>query len=190
MKTLLEKLSAIRLVPVVVIHDADKAVPLAKALLDNGCACMEITFRTPAAAEAIARISREVSGMLVGAGTLLTPEQAQAACRAGASFGVAPGFDPQVVKAAAGMDFLFVPGVSTASEMSQALSLGCLFQKFFPAETAGGVRMLKSLLAAFRHTGVRIMPTGGINAGNHRLLAGNPGSGRLRRFLDLRISPH
>lgn len=88
------------------------------------------------------------------------------------------------------MDFLFVPGVSTASEMSQALSLGCLFQKFFPAETAGGVRMLKSLLAAFRHTGVRIMPTGGINAGNHRLLAGNPGSGRLRRFLDLRISPH
>lgn len=97
--------------------------------------------------------------MLVGAGTLLTPEQAQAACRGGASFGVAPGFDPQVVKAAAGMDFLFVPGVSTASEMSQALSLGCLFQKFFPAETAGGVRMLKSLLAAFRHTGVRIMPT-------------------------------
>lgn len=73
MKTLLEKLSAIRLVPVVVIHDADKAVPLAKALLDNGCACMEITFRTPAAAEAIARISREVPGMLVGAGTLLTP---------------------------------------------------------------------------------------------------------------------
>lgn len=70
MKTLLEKLSAIRLVPVVVIHDADKAVPLAKALLDNGCACMEITFRTPAAAEAIARISREVSGMLVGAGRL------------------------------------------------------------------------------------------------------------------------
>lgn len=130
MKTLLEKLSAIRLVPVVVIHDADKAVPLAKALLDNGCACMEITFRTSAAAEAIARISREVPGMLVGAGTLLTPEQAQAACRAGASFGVAPGFDPQVVKAAAGMDFLFVPGVSTASEMSQALSLGCLFQKF------------------------------------------------------------
>lgn len=166
MKTLLEKLSAIRLVPVVVIHDADKAVPLAKALLDNGCACMEITFRTPAAAEAIARISREVPGMLVGAGTLLTPEQAQAACRAGASFGVAPGFDPQVVKAAAEMDFLFVPGVSTASEMSQALSLGCLFQKFFPAEAAGGVRMLKSLLAAFRHTGVRIMPTGGINAGN------------------------
>ncbi|QHV14947.1 bifunctional 4-hydroxy-2-oxoglutarate aldolase/2-dehydro-3-deoxy-phosphogluconate aldolase [Akkermansia muciniphila] len=166
MKTLLEKLIAVKLVPVVVIHDADKALPLAKALLDNGCGCMEITFRTPSAAEAITRISRELPGMLVGAGTLLTPEQAQAARRAGASFGVAPGFDPQVVKAAAALDFPFVPGVSTASEISQALSLGCLFQKFFPAEAAGGVKMLKSLLAAFRHTGVRIMPTGGINAGN------------------------
>lgn len=166
MKTLLEKLSAIKLVSVVVLHDADKAVPLAQALLDNGCGCMEITFRTPAAAEAISRISREVPGMLVGAGTLLTPQQAEEACKAGASFGVAPGFDPQVVQAAAELGFLFVPGVSTASEMSQALSRGCLFQKFFPAEAAGGVKMLKSLLAAFRHTGVRIMPTGGINAGN------------------------
>lgn len=166
MNTLLEKLSAVKLVPVVVIHDADKAVPLAKALLDNGCGCMEITFRTPAAVEAIARISRKLPGMLVGAGTLLAPEQARAARQAGASFGVAPGFDPQVVKAAVALDFPFVPGVSTASEMSQALSLGCLFQKFFPAEAAGGVKMLQSLLAAFRHTGVRIMPTGGVNAGN------------------------
>ena len=155
MNTLLEKLSAIRLVPVVVINDAEKAVPLARALMDNGCGCMEITFRTAAAAEAIARISREVPDMQV--------EQAR---HAGASFGVAPGFDPLVVKAASALGFPFVPGVSTASEMSQALSLGCLFQKFFPAEAAGGVKMLKSLLGAFRHTGVRIMPTGGIHAGN------------------------
>lgn len=159
MNTLLEKLSAIRLVPVVVINDAEKAVPLARALMDNGCGCMEITFRTAAAAEAIARISREVPDMLVGAGTLLTPEQVEQARHAGASFGVAPGFDPLVVKAASALGFPFVPGVSTASEMSQALSLGCLFQKFFPAEAAGGVKMLKSLLGAFRHTGVRIMPT-------------------------------
>ena len=165
MNTLLEKLSAIRLVPVVVINDAEKAVPLARALMDNGCGCMEITFRTAAAAEAIARISREVPDMLVGAGTLLTPEQVEQARHAGASFGVAPGFDPLVVKAASALGFPFVPGVSTASEMSQALSLGCLFQKFFPAEAAGGVKMLKSLLGAFRHTGVRIMPTGGIHAG-------------------------
>lgn len=144
MNTLLEKLSAIRLVPVVVINDAEKAVPLARALMDNGCGCMEITFRTAAAAEAIARISREVPDMLVGAGTLLTPEQVEQARHAGASFGVAPGFDPLVVKAASALGFPFVPGVSTASEMSQALSLGCLFQKFFPAEAAGGVKMLKS----------------------------------------------
>lgn len=166
MNTLLEKLSAIKLVPVVVLNDPDKAVPLAQTLLDNGCGCMEITFRTSAAAEAIARISREVPSMLVGAGTLLTPEQVAQARNAGATFGVAPGFDPQVVKAASGLGFLFVPGISTASEMSQSLSMGCLFQKFFPAEAAGGVKMLKSLLGAFRHTGVRIMPTGGIHAGN------------------------
>lgn len=83
MNTLLEKLSAIRLVPVVVINDAEKAVPLARALMDNGCGCMEITFRTAAAAEAIARISREVPDMLVGAGTLLTPEQVEQARHAG-----------------------------------------------------------------------------------------------------------
>lgn len=166
MKTLLNRLCAIKIVPVVVLQDVEKAVPLAQTLLDSGCGCMEITFRTPAAASSIARIVKEVPEMLVGAGTLLTPEQVREAHEAGASFGVAPGFDPLVVKAAGELDFLFVPGIATASEMSQALSLGCLFQKFFPAEAAGGVNMLNSLLAAFRHTGVRIMPTGGINAGN------------------------
>lgn len=166
MKTLLNRLCAIKIVPVVVLQDVEKAVPLAQTLLDSGCGCMEITFRTPAAAASIARIVKEVPEMLVGAGTLLTPEQVRQAHEARASFGVAPGFDPLVVKAAGELDFLFVPGIATASEMSQALSLGCLFQKFFPAEAAGGVNMLKSLLAAFRHTGVRIMPTGGINAGN------------------------
>ncbi len=166
MNELIDKLAAIKLVPVVVLNDAKHAVPLAKTLLANGCACMEITFRTAAAADSIAAIAREVPGMLVGAGTLLTPEQVEAAHRAGATFGVAPGFDPAVIAKAQELGFPFAPGVATASEMSQALAMGCIFQKFFPAEAAGGTKMLKSLMGAFRHTGVRIMPTGGVNAEN------------------------
>ncbi len=166
MNSLIEQLSAVKLVPVVVLNDAAYAVPLARTLLENGCPCMEITFRTAAAADAIAAIFREVPEMLVGAGTLLTPEQVEQAQLAGATFGVAPGFDPAVVAKAQELDFPFVPGISTASEMSQALAMGCVFQKFFPAEAAGGVNMLKSLMGAFRHTGIRIMPTGGVNAAN------------------------
>ncbi len=166
MNTILEKLAAIRLVPVVVLDDAAHALPLARTLMQNGCACMEITFRTAAAAASIAAIARELPDMLVGAGTLLSPEQVAQAQQAGAAFGVAPGFDPDVVAKAQQLGFPFVPGISTASEMSRALAAGCSFQKFFPAEAAGGRPMLKSLLGAFRHTGVRLMPTGGINAAN------------------------
>ncbi|MCD8283320.1 MAG: bifunctional 4-hydroxy-2-oxoglutarate aldolase/2-dehydro-3-deoxy-phosphogluconate aldolase [Opitutae bacterium] len=166
MDQLAEKLSSFKLVPVVVINDAKKAVPLAHALLENGCGCMEITFRTDSAAEAVSAIANGVPEMLVGAGTLLTPAQVVRAKAAGATFGVAPGFDPVVVKAAQENALPFVPGVSTAGEISRALSLGCKFLKFFPAEAAGGVKMLKALMGAFRHTNVRIMPTGGINAAN------------------------
>lgn len=166
MDTILAALSALKLVPVVVLNDAEKAVPLARTLMEAGCNGIEITFRTEAAAASISRIAAEVPGMLIGAGTLLTAEQVERAKAAGATFGVAPGFDPAVVSAARASGFPFIPGVATASEMSQALTLGCVFQKFFPAEPAGGTKMLNALLAAFRHTGVRIMPTGGIGAGN------------------------
>lgn len=166
MDTILAALSALKLVPVVVLNDVEKAVPLARTLMEAGCNGIEITFRTEAAAESIARIAAEVPRMLVGAGTLLSPEQVLRAQSAGATFGVAPGFDPAVVSAAQGCGLPFVPGIATASEMSQALTQGCLFQKFFPAEPAGGTKLLKALLAAFRHTGVRIMPTGGIGADN------------------------
>ncbi len=166
MTSLAEKLSAFKLVPVVVINDVKNAVPLARTLLENGCGCIEVTFRTDAAAEAVAAVANDVPEMLVGAGTLLSPEQVVRAKDAGATFGVAPGFDPLVVEAAKKNNFPFVPGIATAGEMSRALSLGCTLLKFFPAEAAGGTKLLKSLLAAFRHTSVRIMPTGGINAGN------------------------
>ncbi len=166
MKTIIEALSSLKLVPVVVLNDPDKAVPLARTLVDNGCNGIEITFRTEAAEESIVRIAREVPEMLIGAGTLLTPDQVVRAKKAGATFGVSPGFDPVVVKAAQEDGLPFAPGIATASEICQALTMGCLFQKFFPAEPAGGPKMLKAILAAVRHTGIRIMPTGGINANN------------------------
>lgn len=165
-KQITTKLTELKLVPVVVIENPDHAVPLARTLMDNGCCAIEITFRTEAAPAAIARISREVPGMLTGAGTLLTVKQLEQAQEAGASFGVSPGFDPAIVTAADNNGFAFIPGVATASEMGRAIAMNCLTLKFFPAEAAGGVAMLKALLGAFRHTGLRIMPTGGINAGN------------------------
>ena len=153
-------------IPVIVIEDAAKAVPLARALVGGGLPILEVTFRTAAAAESIAAIRREVPEAIVGAGTLLTPEQVRAAVSAGAAFGVAPGFDPVVVDAAKAADLPFCPGVATASELSQALTAGCRMVKFFPAEAAGGVKMIKNLLGAFRFTGVRFMPTGGVNLSN------------------------
>ena len=153
-------------VPVIVIEREDQAVPLARALVGGGLNVLEVTFRTAAAAAAIAAIRREVPEAVVGAGTLLTVEQVVAAKRAGAAFGVAPGFDPVVVEEARSQLLPFCPGIATASELSQALSAGCSTVKFFPAEAAGGVKMLKSLLGAFRSAGVRFMPTGGVSAAN------------------------
>lgn len=161
-----ETLKKVGVVPVVVIEDAAKAAPMAAALVEGGLNVVEVTFRTAAAADAIAAIRRDVPGAVVGAGTLLTPQMVRDAKEAGAAFGVAPGFDPAVVAAAKEAGLPFVPGVATASELSQALTAGAPMVKFFPAEAAGGVKMIKNLLGAFRFTGVKFMPTGGVNVGN------------------------
>ena len=154
------------IIPVIVIEDAAKAVPLAQALVKGGLPVLEVTFRTAAAAAAIAAIKKDVPEAVVGAGTLLTPDMVKAAAAAGAAFGVAPGFDPVVVAAAKEAGLPFCPGIATASELSQALTAGAKMVKFFPAEAAGGVKMIKNLLGAFRFTGVTFMPTGGINLAN------------------------
>ena len=154
------------IVPVIVIDREEQAVPLARALVKGGLSVLEVTFRTEAAAAAIAAIRRDVPEAVVGAGTLLTTDQLRAAKRAGAAFGVAPGFDPAIVDEAKSQLLPFCPGVATASELSQALTAGCQTVKFFPAEAAGGVKMIKNLLGAFRFTGVRFLPTGGVNAAN------------------------
>lgn len=163
---IVETLKSAGIIPVIVIEKEEQAVPLAKALVKGGLPVLEVTFRTKAAAGAIAAIKREVPEAIVGAGTILTVEQLRAAKEAGAVFGVAPGFDPVIMAAAKEGQFPFCPGVATASELSQALTAGAPMVKFFPAEAAGGVKMIKNLLGAFRFTGVKFMPTGGVNLSN------------------------
>lgn len=165
---MVKSLKSAGIIPVIVIDNIDTAVPLAKALVAGGLPVLEVTFRTACAAEAIAKIKAEVPGAILIAGTVLKLDQLKAAKDAGAEACVAPGFDPMIVKAANEMGMPFCPGVATASELSQALSLGCQMVKFFPAESAGGVKYIKDLLGAFRWTGVKIMPTGGVKPANVR----------------------
>ena len=163
---MIETLGKAGIIPVIVIEKEEQAVPLAKALVKGGLPVLEVTFRTKAAAAAIAAIRKEVPEAIVGAGTVLTVEMLRDAKAAGAVFGVAPGFDPAIIAEAKAQDFPFCPGVATASELCQALTAGCKMVKFFPAEAAGGVKMIKNLLGAFRFTGVKFMPTGGVNPSN------------------------
>jgi 2-dehydro-3-deoxyphosphogluconate aldolase/(4S)-4-hydroxy-2-oxoglutarate aldolase len=163
---MLDRIAQRRIVPVVVLEDEDAAEPLAEALLEGGLEVMEITFRTAAAAGSIRRIAARFPEVLLGAGTLREPDQVRRARDAGAVFGLAPGLNPRIVEAAAACGLQFSPGVMTPSEVEQALGLGCRLLKFFPAETAGGVAMLKALAGPYAHTGVRFIPTGGVTAGN------------------------
>src|SRR5438067_839010 len=162
--TVLNRLRQTKVVPVIVINDADDAVPLAAALTDGGLACAEVTFRTAAAGEALRRICAENPEMLAGAGTVLTPEQAKQARDAGAHFIVAPGFSPAVVDYCLEHDIPVYPGVCTPTDVEAALAKGLKTLKFFPAEPAGGVPYLKAISAPY--TMVEFMPTGGINASN------------------------
>ena len=159
-----EALSRIGIVPVITIDRPQDAVPLARALLNGGIGCAEITFRTASAEEAIQRIGGECHEMLVGAGTVLTVQQAEQAIRAGAQYIVAPGFDAAVVEWCLGNGVPVLPGVATPTEINMALARGVKLLKFFPAEEIGGVRMLKTLHAPYQE--VQFIPTGGINARN------------------------
>ena len=159
-----EKLSEVGIIPVVVLNDAKDAEPLGKALMEGGLPAAEVTFRTDAAEESIRIMSSKFPEMLVGAGTVLTTEQVDRAVAAGAKFIVAPGLDEEIVKYCLDRDIPVCPGTQTASEMTKALKLGLTHVKFFPAENAGGLKMIKAIGAAL--TKLRFMPTGGINADN------------------------
>ncbi len=166
MKNTIEKIRNCAIVPVVKIDNAKDAVPLANALKRGGLLCAEITFRTDAAEEAIRRIRSECEDFLVGAGTVLTTDQADRAWNAGAEFMVSPGLNPQVVRHCIEKGYPIVPGVCTPSDVEAGLALGLSYLKFFPAEAAGGVKMIKALSAPYNQ--VQFMPTGGISAGNLR----------------------
>lgn len=150
----------------IAIEAINAAIPLADALVAGGLPVAEITFRTAAAAEVIAAMTRHRPELFVGAGTVLTEDNVKAAKAAGARFAVAPGLNPAVVEHAAQAGLPFAPGICTPSEIEQALTLGCRVVKFFPAEAAGGVEMVKALAAPYAHKGIRFLPTGGIHAGN------------------------
>ena len=161
---ILKELSLIGIVPVIKIEDAKDAAPLAKALIDGGLPCAEVTFRTAAAKDAIATIAKEYPDMIVGAGTVLTKAQVDDAIEAGAKFIVSPGFNPEIVKYCQEKGCPIVPGINNPSGIEAALELGLKTVKFFPAEQSGGIEMIKAMSAPYG--GVTFMPTGGVNPKN------------------------
>ena len=164
MKTLEEQFYDYAVVPVVVLDDAEDAAPLAEALVKGGIPCAEVTFRTEAAGESIRIMSEKYPEMLVGAGTVLTTEQVDRAVAAGAKFIVSPGFDPEIVDYCMEKNIPVFPGCVSPSEVAQAVKRGLKVVKFFPAEQAGGLAMLKAMAAPY--TMLKFMPTGGINTKN------------------------
>ena len=164
MEKMQEQLQKFGVVPVVVLNDVKDALPLAKALVDGGLPCAEVTFRTDAAEESIRQMSKEYPEMLVGAGTVLTIDQVKRAVGAGAKFIVSPGFDPEIVDYCLEQKIPVFPGCITPSEVAQAVKRGLKVVKFFPAEQFGGVATIKALAAPY--TMVKFMPTGGVSAKN------------------------
>lgn len=162
-ETVRTRLGAAGVVPVIEIDDAERAVDLAATLADAGLPAVEITLRTPAGLDAIRAIAAARPDVLLGAGTLLGPDEVRAATEAGAAFGVSPGFDPDVVAAAAEVGLPLVPGAVSATELQACLRAGITLVKFFPAAASGGLAALRALAAPFRHRGVAFMPTGGID---------------------------
>ncbi len=164
MNAIIEEISKIGIVPVIALDDAKDAEPLAKALCDGGLPCAEITFRTAAAEESIRIMAEKFPEMLIGAGTVLTTEQVDRAVDAGAKFIVSPGLNPKIVTYCKSRNIPVVPGCVNPSDIEQAIELGLDVVKFFPAEAAGGLKMIKAMSAPY--TSVKFMPTGGINVNN------------------------
>ena len=164
MNAVLEKFQKIGIIPVVVLDDAKDAEALGNALMEGGLPAAEVTFRTEAAEESIRIMAEKFPDMLVGAGTVLTTEQVDRAVAAGAKFIVSPGLNPKVVKYCIEKNIPVTPGTQTPTEMEQAIELGLDIVKFFPAEPAGGLKMIKAVSAPY--TMLKFMPTGGINAEN------------------------
>jgi 2-dehydro-3-deoxyphosphogluconate aldolase/(4S)-4-hydroxy-2-oxoglutarate aldolase len=169
-----KKISDCGVVAVLVIDDAQQAVPLARSLLAGGVNAMELTLRTDAALDALKAIRAEVPDMLAGIGTILTPAQVGQVVQAGAAFGVAPGCNRRVLEAAQAAGLSFAPGICTPSDIETALEFGCRVLKFFPAETCGGLKHLESMAAPYQHLGLRYIPLGGLTAKNMTTYLASP----------------
>ncbi|MCF7487910.1 bifunctional 4-hydroxy-2-oxoglutarate aldolase/2-dehydro-3-deoxy-phosphogluconate aldolase [Vibrio sp. A2-1] len=163
MTTLNEQLENLKVIPVIAINRAEDAIPLGKALVENGMPCAEITLRTECAIEAIRIMRKEFPDMLIGSGTVLTNEQVDASIEAGVDFIVSPGFNPRTVQYCIDKGVAIVPGVNNPSLVEQAMEMGLRTLKFFPAEPSGGTGMLKALTAVYP---VKFMPTGGVSLKN------------------------
>ncbi len=172
MDELLRSIGAIGLVPVIKLEDPAKAAELGKALMDGNLPVAEITFRTKTAAESIKILRRQFPSLIVGAGTIITLDQAQAALDAGASFAVTPGFNPAIVEFLIKKGLPVVPGVNSPTQVEMGLGFGLEVLKFFPAEASGGIKMLKSLSGPYPE--VKFMPTGGVEAANLSAYLGLP----------------
>jgi 2-dehydro-3-deoxyphosphogluconate aldolase/(4S)-4-hydroxy-2-oxoglutarate aldolase len=166
LSSILTRIAALRIVPVIALENSDAALDLGRALADNGLPAAEITFRTAAASETIRRLRAAHPDMLIGAGTVLNRAQVEQARAAGADFIVSPGLNPNTVLACRELAIPIIPGVNNPSAIEQALELGLNALKFFPAEPSGGVRMIKALLGPYPQ--LRLMPTGGIGPANIR----------------------
>ena len=164
MNEILEKISKIKIVPVVALDRAEDAIPLGEALVKGGIPCAEVTFRTAAAEEAIRLMTKEFPEMLIGAGTVLKTEQVDRAVAAGAKFIVAPGLNPKTVGYCVERNIPIVPGCANPSDIEAALEFDLEVVKFFPAEALGGLKLIKAMAAPYGN--VKFMPTGGINADN------------------------
>jgi 2-dehydro-3-deoxyphosphogluconate aldolase/(4S)-4-hydroxy-2-oxoglutarate aldolase len=158
-----DAIALLGVVPVIAIEEARHAVPLADALLEGGLTVAEITFRTSAAAEVLSILHEERPELMIGAGTVLDRISLDAAVAAGAKFGLAPGFDPEIVEAAQAAALPFAPGIMTPSELTAAVKRGVRLAKFFPAGVAGGPTALEGISAPFAHLGIRFVPTGGVS---------------------------
>jgi 2-dehydro-3-deoxyphosphogluconate aldolase/(4S)-4-hydroxy-2-oxoglutarate aldolase len=165
-EALARQLERFGIVPVIVIDNAESAVPLTKALVEGGLPCVEVTFRTAAAEDSIRRIAGSCPEVLVGAGTVIRVDQAERAINAGARFIVAPGFNPRVVDYCQSRAMAVFPGVCTPTEIEAAMERGLMNLKFFPAEPMGGLAYLKAISAPYSQ--VRFIPTGGVSLENVR----------------------
>ncbi|MBI6529249.1 bifunctional 4-hydroxy-2-oxoglutarate aldolase/2-dehydro-3-deoxy-phosphogluconate aldolase [Proteus vulgaris] len=164
MKEIINRLRQLKIVPVISVKHAEDIIPLGEALANNGLPVAEITFRSPVAAQAISLLKQHIPSMLIGAGTVLTKDQVNAAKQAGAEFIVSPGLNPTTVTYCNEINLPIIPGINNPSSIELALELGIDFVKYFPAQASGGITMLKALLAPYHH--INIMPTGGIGLDN------------------------